>query len=205
MRGLRTAGLILLLGIVSICAVAADHRIVRLPIVDAKDVLFTHLSTEEGLSQSRVDHVLQDAQGFLWIGTYNGLNRYDGYHFQHYQPKANNPNSIGGVFIYALLQDRSGALWIAVDQGLDRFDPASGKFLHFRSNPTDPASLAGHVEHIAEDSDGILWLATREGLDRLDPGSGKFTHYRNDPTLGCDRGRSRCFRPADGKSHSSLS
>ena len=180
--GLRGAGRILLLCIVHVLhAVAAEPRVVRLPIAEGKDIRFTHLSTEEGLSQSRVDHILQDAQGFLWIGTYNGLNRYDGYRFEHYKPEASNPNSIGGVFIYALFQDRSGALWIAVDQGLDRFDPGTGRFLHFRSNPGDPTSLAGHVEHITQDSDGMLWLATRNGLDRLDPGSGRFTHFRSDP------------------------
>lgn len=179
--GGRAAIGILLLGIVSLSAAAADRRVVRLPVAEGKDIRFAHLSTEEGLSQSRVDHLLQDGQGFLWIGTYNGLNRYDGYRFQQYKPEANNPNSLGGVFIYAMLQDRSGALWIAVDQGLDRFDPVTGKFLHFRSNPADPASLAGHVEHIAQDRDGFLWLSTRNGLDRLDPGSGTFKHYRNDP------------------------
>jgi len=154
---------------------------IRLPIVEGKDIRFTHLSTEQGLSQSRVDHLMQDAQGFLWIGTYNGLNRYDGYRFKVYKPEANNPNRIGGVFITALFQDRSGTLWIGVDQGLDRFDPVSGRFTHFHPNPGDPESLAGHLEHMTQDRDGILWLATRNGLDRLDPGSGRFTHYRNDP------------------------
>ena len=182
MDRLRTAGPILLLFTLSVSATAADRRIVRLPITDGKDIRFTHLSTEEGLSQSRVDRLLQDAQGFLWIGTTNGLNRFDGYRFQQYKPEANNPNSIGGVFIYALFQDRSGVLWIAVEQGLDRFDPVTGSFQHFRSNPGDPASLAGHVEHIAQDRDGMIWLSTRNGLDRLDPDSGKLTHYRNDPS-----------------------
>ena len=182
--GLRGASGVLLLCMVHVLhAVATEPRVITLPITEGKDIRFTHLSTEEGLSQSRVDHMLQDAQGFLWIGTYNGLNRYDGYRFQHYKPEANNPNSMGGVYIHALFQDRSGALWIAVDQGLDRFDPVTGRFLHFRSNPGDPTSVAGHVEHITQDSDGMLWLATRNGLDRLDPssGSGRFTHFRNDP------------------------
>ena len=154
---------------------------VRLPIIEGRDIRFTHLSTEQGLSQSRVDHILQDAQGFMWVGTYNGLNRYDGYRFKVYKPEANNPNSIGGVFITALFQDRSGALWIGVDQGLDRFDPATETFTHFLSNPGERASLAGHVEHMTQDRDGILWLATRNGLDRLDPATARFTHYRNDP------------------------
>jgi len=158
-----------------------DNLPTRLPLVEGKDIRFTHYSTEQGLSQNRVDHMLQDDQGFLWFGTYNGLNRYDGYHFLVYKPEANNPNSLGGVFVTALFKDRSGVLWIGVDQGLDRFDPVTQTFTHFRSNPNDPASLAGHLEHITQDRDGMLWLATRNGLDRLDPVSGRFTHYRHDP------------------------
>jgi ligand-binding sensor domain-containing protein/signal transduction histidine kinase len=158
-----------------------DNVPIRLPLIEGKDIRFTHYSTEQGLSQNRVDHMLQDNHGFMWIGTYDGLNRFDGYRFQVYKPEADNPYSIGGVFVYALFQDRSGALWIAVDEELDRFDPVTGRFFHFRSDPNDPASLAGHVEHITQDRDGMLWLATPNGLDRLDPVSGRFTHFRHDP------------------------
>jgi PAS domain S-box-containing protein len=154
---------------------------VRLPLIEGKDIRFTRYSTEQGLSHGRVDHMLQDAQGFLWIGTYNGLNRFDGYRFQIYKPEPNNPNSLGGVMIYSLFQDRSGVLWIGVDQALDRFDPVTQKFTHFYSKDNDPGSPSGHVEHITQDSDGMLWLATRNGLDRLDPASMRFTHYRHDP------------------------
>jgi PAS domain S-box-containing protein len=155
---------------------------VRLPVIEGKDIRFTRYSVEQGLSESRVEHVLQDHQGFMWFGTFNGLNRYDGYRFQSYKPEANNPNSIAGVYITALFQDRSGALWIGVDQELDRFDPVKQTFTHFHSNPNDPASLAGDVEHITQDRDGMLWIATRNGLDRLDPGSERFTLYRHDPS-----------------------
>lgn len=154
---------------------------IRLPLIEGKDIRFTHYSQEQGLSENRVDHLLQDAQGFLWIGTYNGLNRFDGYRFQTYKPEPNNPNSLGGVMIYSLFQDRSGVLWIGVDQGLDRFDPVTRKFTHFYSNASDPGSLSGHVENITQDRDGMLWLATHGGLDRLDPVSLRFTHYRSDP------------------------
>lgn len=160
---------------------ASENRQILLPLVEGKDIRFTHYSTEQGLSQSRVDHMLQDNQGFLWFGTYNGLNRFDGYNFKVYKPEANNANSIGGVFIHALFQDRSGALWTGVDQSLDRFDPVTQTFTHYRSNLGEPASLAGQLEDITQDSDGILWLATRNGLDRLDPETGQFIHYRNDP------------------------
>jgi len=154
---------------------------IRLPLVEGKDIRFTHLSTEQGLSENRVDHMLQDRQGFIWIGTLNGLNRYDGYRFKTHKPVPDNPNSLGGLRVFAVLEDRSGILWIGVDQELDRFDPVTETFSRFRADPDNPASPSGYLEHMTQDRDGILWLATRNGLDRLDPASGHFTHYRNDP------------------------
>ncbi len=154
---------------------------IRLPLIEGKNIRFTHLSTEQGLSQSRVDHMLQDRRGFIWIGTLNGLNRYDGYHFKIYKPDPNNPNSLGGLRVFAVLEDRSGILWIGVDQELDRFDPATETFTRFRADPDNRDSPSGYLEHMTQDRDGMLWLATRNGLDRLDPASGRFTHYRNDP------------------------
>jgi ligand-binding sensor domain-containing protein len=135
-----------------------NHAPIRLPMVEGNGIRFTHFSTEQGLSQSRVDHILEDKQGFLWFGTYNGLNRYDGYQFKVYKSEANNPNSIGGVFIHALFQDRSGALWVGADQDLDRFDPVSETFTKFHSNLADPWSPAGQLEDITQDTDyGGCW------------------------------------------------
>jgi ligand-binding sensor domain-containing protein/signal transduction histidine kinase len=154
---------------------------IRLPLVEGKDIRFTHLSTEQGLSENRVDHMLQDRQGFIWIGTLNGLNRYDGYRFKTYKPVPDNPNSLGGLRVFAVFEDRSGILWIGVDQELDRFDPVTETFTRFRADPDNPDGPSGYLEHMTQDRDGMLWLATRNGLDRLDPASGRFTHYRNDP------------------------
>ena len=159
----------------------AAGRPTRLPVVEGKGIRFTHLSIEQGLSESRVDHMLQDRRGFIWIGTLNGLNRYDGYRFKTYKPDPDNPNSLGGLRVFALFEDRSGILWVGVDQELDRFDPATETFTHFRADPDNPDSPSGYLEHMTQDRDGMLWLATRNGLDRLDPASGRFTHYRNDP------------------------
>jgi ligand-binding sensor domain-containing protein/signal transduction histidine kinase len=153
---------------------------IRLPLTEGKDIRFTHLSTEQGLSESRVDNMLQDRRGFIWIGTYNGLNRYDGYRFKTYKPDPNNLSSLGGLEVFALFEDRSGMLWIGIDQELDRFDPSTETFTHFRADPDNPDSPSGYVEHMTQDRDGMLWLATRNGLDRLDPASGRFTHYRSD-------------------------
>jgi ligand-binding sensor domain-containing protein len=118
-------------------ASGSDH-VIRLPIVEGQRIRFAHLSTEQGLSQSRVDHMLQDRRGFIWIGTLNGLNRYDGYRFKAYKPVPDNPNSLGGLRVFAVFEDRAGILWIGVDQELDRFDPVTETFTAFAPILTIP-------------------------------------------------------------------
>ena len=165
---------------------------VKVSVVDGKDINFSHLSRQEGLSQSIVEHILQDDQGFMWFGTGDGLDRFDGYTFNQYKRGTSGSKDLSGVVVTALLKDRSGALWIGVDQSLDRLDPVTDAITSYRSDPKDPGSLGGRVYCIAEDGAGLLWLGTSNGLDKLDPITGRFTHYRHDPddagSLSADRG-----------------
>jgi ligand-binding sensor domain-containing protein len=155
-----------------------DPHTIVLPVVDGKDIRFTRLSTEEGLSQTRVSQIVQDDQGFLWFGSQYGLNRYDGYTFKVFKHEPGVANSLGGVFIYSLFKDRSGTLWVGCDEFLDRFDPVTETFTHYRIDSkgnTDP------ITHIGQDHMGMLWLGTRRGLYRFDPSTGQVIHYRHDP------------------------
>ena len=87
-----------------------DPRTIILPVVDGKDIRFTRLSTEEGLSQTRVSQIVQDDQGFLWFGSQYGLNRYDGYKFKVFKHEPGVANSLSGVYIYALFKEPLGDL-----------------------------------------------------------------------------------------------
>ena len=78
-------------------AVHVDARTITLPVVDAKGIRFTRLSTDEGLSQTKVTFVVQDDQGFMWFATQYGLNRYDGYNFKLFVHDPRNPNSLSGA------------------------------------------------------------------------------------------------------------
>ena len=89
---------------------------VRLPIVDATDNRFLRLSTADEVSQTKVDHIVQDNDGFLWFGTRWGLYRYDGYAFKVFVRDAGNPNSLDGIAVRALFKDRDGTLWVGCDQ-----------------------------------------------------------------------------------------
>ncbi len=158
-----------------------DPHTIILPVVDGKDIRFTRLSTEEGLSQTRVLQIVQDDQGFMWFGSQYGLNRYDGYKFKVFKHEPGNPNSLSGVFISSLFKDRSGSLWIGCDEFLDKFDPVTETFTHYRIDTTGRQGETVPVTNISQDHRGILWLATLRGLYRFDPSSGRIIHYRHDP------------------------
>jgi len=137
---------------------------------------FDHLSVEDGLSQSTVFTILQDRLGYLWFGTEDGLNKFDGYEFTIYRHQGNAPGSISDNWISALYEDRAGVLWVATRKGIDRFDRASGSFTHI------PASLQGQEAWcLSEDSAGGFWLGTDAGLYQLDRKAMTLTHFPVDP------------------------
>ena len=145
----------------------------KLPVEQATGIRFAHISTAQGLSQIRVTNIVQDDLGFMWFGTLNGLNRFDGYTFKIYLHERGNPNSLSGVDVDSLFKDRDGALWIGCEQALDRFDPKTETFIHFP---------VPKVKQISQDRAGLLWLSTDRGLYRLDPKSGKARAYVHDPS-----------------------
>ena len=113
-------------------ALARIHDVtVNLNLDDASDIRFSHLSRSQGLSQSRVTRIVQDDQGFIWLATEYGLNRYDGYRFKVFKHDPTDPKSICGVYIESLFKDRAGTLWVGCDYELDRYVPAQESFTHY--------------------------------------------------------------------------
>ena len=114
-----------------------DPRTITLPVVDGERIRFTRLSTDEGLSQTKVFQTVQDEQGFMWFGTQYGLNRYDGYNFKLFVHDPRNPNSLSGVYVNALFKDRDGALWVGCDQFLNKFNRANETWSTFSTGGKD--------------------------------------------------------------------
>ncbi len=138
----------------------------------APAIRFSRLSIEQGLSQSTVSCILQDRIGFMWLGTHDGLNRYDGDRFTVYRHDPDDPTSLSNNFVLDCIEDPAGDLWIGTqDGGLSRWNRAENNFTHFRHRPHEPRSLAGdRVRKILIDRTGVLWIGTAEsGLDRFDP------------------------------------
>ncbi len=146
------------------------------------DLQFAHIGIADGLSNGVVTDILQDRDGFLWIATYEGLNRYDGYHFITYQYHANDPHSISGNLTWRLLEAQDGALWIATQgYGVSRFDPDTEQFTRYRHDNDNANSLSDdYVQAMLEDDTGNIWFGTVNGLDMLDVETGQFTNFRND-------------------------
>ena len=124
-----------------------------------------------------------DEDGLLWIGSREGLFRYDGYEAIAYLPDPEDPYSISDVDIRSLHVARDGSLWVGTSTGgLNRMDRASGRFTHFRHDPSDAGSLSEDAVYgIDEDADGFIWVTTRKGVNRLDPRSGIVERFQHDP------------------------
>ncbi len=133
-----------------------------------------------GLSHNTVLSIVQDRYGYLWIGTTDGLNRYDGYEFTVYRHDPVDSTSLSSNNVTALLEDRAGHLWVGTEDGLNRFDRKAERFVRY---PLASDSLTSHrqgVSSLLEDDAGRLWVGG-VGLYRYDPGSGQFRAYRHEP------------------------
>ncbi len=155
-------------------------------------VKFERISLEQGLSQSSVQCILQDRKGFMWFGTEDGLNKYDGYRFTVYKNNPNDPNSLSNDAVNSIYEDQSGVLWIGTERGgLNKLDREKEKFTHYKNDPNNPNSLSDNrVSSIYEDPDEVgrvLWIGTLGGgLNKFDREKGRMTHYREREELPND-------------------
>ncbi|MFC1996523.1 two-component regulator propeller domain-containing protein [Chloroflexota bacterium] len=147
------------------------------------NIRFDHISAEDGISQNNTITILQDSDGFMWFGSEDGLNKYDGQNFTIYRHDPDDPNSLSDNWISAVHEDHLGALWIGtLNGGLNQYDRELNQFSHFTHDPNDPQSLSNtEVTAIYEDSGGVLWVGTRGGLEHFDRETGTFIHYQNNP------------------------
>jgi len=170
-----------------------------------KNYKFKRITVDDGLSQGNVNSMVQDKHGFMWFGTKDGLNRYDGYSFRVYKPDKDVPGSISDNRIWSLFVDSDSVLWVGTDGGgLNRYNRSSDSFDNFIHNDNDPFSLAHNsVYAIHEDKFGFLWVGTYGGgVSVMDRKTGRFVeHYKNIPgkqnSLSADKVR-RIFEDREG-------
>jgi ligand-binding sensor domain-containing protein/signal transduction histidine kinase len=153
-----------------------------------QNLRFERISIKQGLSHSTVNCILQDSKGFMWLGTSDGLNKYDGYSFTVYKHDPNDPHSLSHNLVSSLFEDSTGMLWVGTyGGGLNRFDRDTGQFTRYDTddfqNITDePEEYRNAVLAIDEHPTGVLWIATNGGgLVKFDLETGTFTSYAPDP------------------------
>ncbi|MGZ3833734.1 MAG: two-component regulator propeller domain-containing protein [Mucilaginibacter sp.] len=140
---------------------------------------FEHFGTREGLSQINVNCIIQDSRGFMWIGSRNGLNRYDGYKFVTYRHDSKNDSSLSNNMITDLVEDRDGNIWIATQSGLNKYERSKGTFTRYMHDPHNSASISSNIiNRLVFDSEGNLWIATQTGgADCFDIRKKVFLHH----------------------------
>lgn len=148
----------------------------------SENIKFENYFLEEGLSQSTVLTVYQDSLGFMWFGTQDGLNKYDGYEFKVFKHDPFDSTTIADNFIWGLGQDELGNLWVANNSGPDKMDISTELVTNLGHNPNNPKTLRDpDINNWNVDTTGILWFATAGGgISRFNPEINGFIHYRYD-------------------------
>jgi ligand-binding sensor domain-containing protein/serine phosphatase RsbU (regulator of sigma subunit) len=151
------------------------------------NISFNHLTVENGLSQSAVTCIFQDNKGFMWFGTQDGLNRYDGYKFKIFKNNPSDSQSLTDNFIFSVFEDQSNTLYIETQSGnIHKYNPLTESFIVV---PSDSVNLVRvrmkTVKALLVESNGIKWiggLSAQVGLKREDTKTGQITEYRYDPS-----------------------
>ncbi|WP_255905235.1 hybrid sensor histidine kinase/response regulator [Paradesertivirga mongoliensis] len=138
---------------------------------------FKNISVNDGLSQNHVQAILRDSRGFMWFGTRDGLNRYDGYTYKIYKEDRNKKGAISSGFINDIIEDKDGNIWVGTSHGLNKYDRNSDTFTLY-----SPAGISLKISDLMIDSQQRLWItAANYGLLHFDPVKKKFTGYISDP------------------------
>ena len=146
-------------------------------------VQFSHITNIDGLSQSTVQAIVKDKYGYLWFGTQDGLNKYDGYKFTVYRHQPGNPKSLRKNHIMSLYEDRRGNLWVGtLNGGLSLYDRDNDCFINYKEEPNNPEKISHPViTSIYEDKQGNFWVGTYWNLNLVDRKTGKVSRFISNP------------------------
>lgn len=140
---------------------------------------FEHLRIEDGLSDATVTSFLQDDKGFIWFGTFKGLNRYDGYEIKVYPYAMGSNKGPNDNMISSILQDKQGLIWIGLlNKGVSVFDPKSETFVHLLGGKESNKKIASiSVTSLMEDHDNNLWIGTDDGFSIISKDRKKYEKF----------------------------
>lgn len=149
--------------------------------ITAQDIFFNNITVEDGLSNNTVNCILEDSFGFIWFGTEDGLNRFDGYEIKIYRHKPDEKNTISSNDIWSIFEDKDGFIWIGTKAGeINKYNPSLDKFESWKVGLTD--NVENSVTCIFKDSKNNLWIGTyRNGLYLFDTINKKFINWKYEP------------------------
>ena len=144
------------------------------------NINFQNITIDNGLSQSLAEYIYQDSLGYIWIGTNDGLNRYNGNEFKVYKNIKNDENTISNNMISSLVEDRKKNLWIGTDGGLNKMDLKTGNITRYLVSEEDKLHSNTVVDELLIDSKGRLWVCTINGLNLYDSENDTFIKVATD-------------------------
>jgi ligand-binding sensor domain-containing protein len=147
---------------------------------DGRTVRFQHLGVEEGLSNSRVHALVQDFRGFLWIGTDDGLNRYDGSSMVVHRARLGDASGLASSQVRALLEDDRKRLWVGAGGTLHLYDRTHDRFQRFALEEEGAGSAGLAIGAVRCDARGRVWVGTQKGVYRVQPGTATPVRFRHD-------------------------
>ena len=147
-----------------------------------QQIRFERIGTKEGISDPNVVCMMQDSRGFMWVGTRNGLNRFDGHQFMVFYSDPADSGSLSNNYIQNIIEDSKGNIWIATSGGgFNKFDRKKKRFKQYLHNPDNPNSVSdNNISRILEDKKGKLWIATNNGVNLFDPETNRFIRFSHD-------------------------
>ncbi|MBP6624390.1 MAG: hypothetical protein KA198_04420 [Chitinophagaceae bacterium] len=138
---------------------------------------FKHYSTENGLSQASIYQIYQDKKGFIWLATWDGLNRFDGYQFTVFKPNLNNKHSIRGSRISSMVEDDSGHLWVGTYEALNKYDPSTNQFTPYYVEGATGKFETRYNPFFIDESKELWFTYNTENLGSMNIVTGKVTLY----------------------------
>ncbi|TAN70176.1 MAG: hybrid sensor histidine kinase/response regulator [Methylobacter sp.] len=140
------------------------------------------VTVKEGIDSNSARIMMQDHQGFIWIGTQSGLYRYDGYQSRRFQYMPNMAGSLPNNEVASLFEDKKNRLWVGTRDGLALFDAETSTFKTYQPSADHGAPQQNRIiQKLSSDGKNGLWLATRDGLQHFDLDTGQFLIYQHDP------------------------